>query len=331
MILEEQGLIRCDWEPPLRNLPLPILSARINDNTRVTYDTMDGPLWVGGGIRDNLEYFNAEGPEGWYFMRSFLPALKNEAPEGCYVAPLGLNYYITPSYPYGIRRPLGYLRSVARHSMLARRMGASRPILREDIESPPTRAAGDKVLLYTRLWDPEATSRGGTAADDRRAINAKRVEVVQVVRRELGERATVGIQADAFSSRFAPKSLLLPAKNSDKHSYLQKMKQHSICIATTGLHGSTGWRFAEYVAASRAVISEPLVYEAGPGMTRGMNYLEFTNAESLLTAIDGLLRDATSMEEMMAQNHEYYLQRLRPDELVWRTLMVALGEMSPED
>lgn len=39
---------------------------------------------------------------------------------------------------------------------------------------------------------------------------------------------------------------------------MRLMKQSRICIATTGLHDSIGWKFAEYVVAGRTIVIEPL-------------------------------------------------------------------------
>ena len=61
--------------------------------------------------------------------------------------------------------------------------------------------------------------------------------------------------------------------------FLNIVKSSDICIATTGLHKSIGWKFGEYIAASRAIITEPLYYEIPGELKRGSNYLEFRNVE----------------------------------------------------
>ena len=55
-------------------------------------------------------------------------------------------------------------------------------------------------------------------------------------------------------------SLAMPESYTNKESYLRAVKDHSICITTTGLHNWIGWKLGEYVAASRAIVTEPLKF-----------------------------------------------------------------------
>ena len=100
-------------------------------------------------------------------------------------------------------------------------------------------------------------------------------------------------------------------------------------MATTGLHGSIGWKMAEYVAASRAIVSEPLRYPVPGGFAPGRNFLEFDSLESFVAAIERLLTDATLREDIRRANWEYYLRWVRPDAQVMRTLEI-IREGSPD-
>ncbi|ENO0816296.1 hypothetical protein PAK39_15700 [Proteus mirabilis] len=95
------------------------------------------------------------------------------------------------------------------------------------------------------------------------------------------------------------------------------MKEHEICITSTGLHKSTGWRFGEFVAASRAIISEPLNYVV-PGNFD--NYLPFNNIEELYLAIEKLVNDKELRYDMMKRNNIYYNNYLKPDRLILNTI-----------
>lgn len=98
---------------------------------------------------------------------------------------------------------------------------------------------------------------------------------------------------------------------------------HNICIATTGLFGSIGWKFAEYVAGSRAIISEPLNYSIPGNFTNGVNYYDFLNKDDLLNNIQTLLSNKDIVKNMMYNNFLYYNQYVKPENLVLNTLLIA--------
>lgn len=113
----------------------------------------------------------------------------------------------------------------------------------------------------------------------------------------------------------------MPNQKTTKISFLNSLQQHDICINTLGLHNSTGWKFAEYIAASRAIISEPLVYQSS-GLIEGNNYLSFTDSESMILGIETLLKNKS---QMMLNNYHYYNNFVRPDSLIMNSLFLALN------
>ena len=111
-----------------------------------------------------------------------------------------------------------------------------------------------------------------------------------------------------------------------KRSYLTLMKRHPVCVATTGLHGSNGWKLAEYVACARAVLTEPLRYEVPGSFSRNQNYLEFTTPGECLQRAEELMLDDTVRTRLMRNNADYYRSSLRPDALVFNALSLALAQ-----
>lgn len=112
----------------------------------------------------------------------------------------------------------------------------------------------------------------------------------------------------------------MPDQKTTKVSFLNSLQKHDICINTLGLHNSTGWKFAEYIAASRAIISEPLVYQS-PNLVEGNNYLSFIDSDSLILGIEKLKK---SKSQMMLNNYHYYNNFIRPDSLIMNSLFLAL-------
>jgi hypothetical protein len=97
-------------------------------------------------------------------------------------------------------------------------------------------------------------------------------------------------------------------------------------VATTGLHGSTGWKLAEYVAFAKAIVSERLVYEVPGAFAPGRNYIEFTSPEECLNGAVRLIEDGALRQQLMQNNAAYYRDYLRPDALVRNALQTALEQ-----
>jgi hypothetical protein len=182
----------------------------------------------------------------------------------------------------------------------------------------------------TRLWDPagekadfvESSVREQGAAD-RDSINRVRIECIEACRNAFPGHFIGGLAAGPYAGKVAP-HLIVPDSMTDKRSFMGLVKASPICVATTGLHLSTGWRLGEYVTASRAIVSEK-IRDVLPGPFRAPdNYLEFSTADELLRALRELIADRVLMKAMMWNNYSYYRTHGRPDSLVLNALLSAL-------
>ena len=79
---------------------------------------------------------------------------------------------------------------------------------------------------------------------------------------------------------------------------------------------------AEYVAFSKAIVTEPLNYIV-PGFTKDVHYLEFNNPGQCVDLCQQLLDDPERCLNMRHHNYSYYEEMLRPDMLIARTLELA--------
>ena len=104
------------------------------------------------------------------------------------------------------------------------------------------------------------------------------------------------------------------------------MRHSDVGVATSGLRGSNSWKLGEYVAASRAVVSETLYQEVPGGFEPGRNFVVFETPQECAEAVEGLLADSCRRRRMMEANREYYRRSLRPDALVWNTLQRVLRD-----
>ena len=172
-----------------------------------------------------------------------------------------------------------------------------------------------------RLWDPNGAEvcQDKPAQEERKRINQMRMDVIRELRDKLGADFVGGVFDDDFARKTCPELILNKKLTSKKH-YLSIMKKSLICIATSGLHNSTGWKFAEYVAAGKAIISEPLQYSVNGNFEKGKNYLEFNTTEECIKKVDYLLRNSQLRQSIEKANCDYYQNFCRPDKQIENAL-----------
>jgi hypothetical protein len=327
--LQALGIIDLSVDERVSDDPLrrqPILYVSIDGRFNVIYDALDGLNWIPGTIDENLAFFQKTFTADFYFKRSFDRRLTTMASNGCRVLPLGLNYHVRPEREL-VRPPIKQnLQSAIRNSGLASKIlrlkNEEMALSPEDYEYFPVAGKDPKILFLTRIWNP-----ADFAAVDRQAeieaINESRISVVRTCRKEFGNIFCGGLTDDEFTRSHAG-SFVAPLSLTNKKNYLDLVRSHAICIATTGLHGSTGWKFSEYVAAARGIVTEPLWYEVPGDFKSGQNYMEFTNTEELIAGISTLMTDRAALMAMMQSNARYYNNYVRPQNLVFNTLLRVL-------
>lgn len=327
-----------DWNPDHATENL--VKVTLNGQTDLLFDTNDGFYWIHDDLERNVEYFaGVILPKFRYvFKRSCNPAiLARFGALGAKFRPLGLNYEMTSRYNMMDRIYFGRLdqwkKSIRRSGALCKILGkgSDRSIHFENFEHPPLAPDGSppQILLLTRLWGPLGEEvAAGPAVRERTqreldAINRTRIECVEACRAAFAGHFIGGLAASPYASQVAP-HLIAPDNMTSKLAFMQLIKASPICIATTGLILSTGWRFGEYVAASRAIVSEK-VHDVLPGPFRTPdNYLEFSTVNELLAAVRGLIADRSALHRMMWNNYSYYRSYGRPDSLILNALLQCL-------
>ncbi len=273
----------------------------------IIYDLMDG--YIGPSmIKDLLE--NCD----FYFKRSFsesqneqFGSLKSK------MLPLGFNYHLTYR-----KNPLND-GAVKRFIKLLLKRESFDSFTKESFECEPKYKDKDiKILFLTRLWDPKECVHENYI-EERKRINAERIALIRALRDRYGDDIVAGLNDSPLSRELAP-DLIVDERYTKRKNYLELMKKSDICIASTGLHGSIGWKTAEYVAASKAIVSEPFNYTVTGDFCAGENYLEFSSIDMCLSAVDALASSPDKLYEMKKKNHEYYKRYLSPRELVKRSL-----------
>lgn len=299
LMLQQAGVLRIEKIIDAPSIKKNILRAEIN-GVKLVYDAFDGSQQERG-------FFSVE-DYAWcdrYYKRSYGDELAASFPK-CF--PLGFNYSLTPCYG-----------TLERISQTLRRLRGKGDILHSDLEARPALSRQPKILFITGLWDPAEFS-DPQVQQEVEQLTCNRLAALHTVGKYFSHCATFGISGNREFTRKRAANMILPEKLTHRPTFLRLMKQHDICITTTGLHGSVGGRFGEFLAASRAIISEPLHYRTTGNFSEGKNFLRFTDEESLYNAIDRLLSDSEARMAMMQQNHHYYQNWLRPDQLILHTL-----------
>lgn len=306
------------------------LDAVLNEHVRVHFDTHDAmeiPL-------SELEECD------FYFKRSYSPLYVQRLPasQRSKVFPLGLNYQVLPNFAslHAAKRALqlaGSFRERAagiRQAMDICNLLRFEPRLRH-MEALPDFKTPPKVLFLVGCYDPhEDPTRTSDKIEERMRINEIRANCIRLLRKELGSRFHGGFSRSAFALAHYSDLVVPETEKTDQHSFLQKFKEHSICVASMGLHGSNGWKLAEYVAHSKAIVSEKLHYWVPGNFVPERNYLEFSTAEGCVEAAVELMNNRELRNELMTNNALYYRSYLRPDSLVACALLTALRQSSRE-
>jgi hypothetical protein len=290
----------------------PLLKVRVNNKYTVIYDTFDGMNWIDASVEENLNYFQQNIKADFYFKRSYDQKLLEHAPDNCKIHPLGLFV--------NLKHELEYKKDFKKTIKdIFKKYSKKKPIRSNDLEFYPISWKEDKILFLTRLWDPDEVFLKHLK-EERVLLNTNRINAVKACQKEFGKSFIGGLQHNTFTMNTA-KDLIMPSSLTKKNTFINTIKESNICISTSGLHDSIGAKFGEYVAASRAIISEPLKYELPGTFQENKNYLVFHNEDEILTQIHSLLNNRDIIVNMMNNNFTYYNNYLRSDKLVLNTLL----------
>ena len=194
------------------------------------------------------------------------------------------------------------------------------------MQAAPNLRADPNVLFLVAAYDPyDDPSRSQEKIEDRIFINETRARCIRLLKDALGPRFTGGFSPSRYAAEQYP-DLVVARDSTSQVQYLRTLRSFPICVATTGLHGSTGWKLAEYVAFSKAILSERLVYDVPGTFAPGRNYIEFTSPEECLNGAVRLIEDVALRQKLMQSNAAYYRDYLRPDALVRNALTTALEQ-----
>ena len=142
------------------------------------------------------------------------------------------------------------------------------------------------MLFLCRTWEPEPERDPASAA--RALINDSRAECIAALRKAFGDRCIAGFSPSAHALAHYPQAVVTDPSITERRRYVQLMRSVPICVATLGLHRSNGWKLAEYIASSRAIVCEELQHDV-PNLLPGRNFLPFKNASECVERVGELM------------------------------------------
>ncbi|WP_368657376.1 glycosyltransferase [Metabacillus halosaccharovorans] len=334
-MLEKQGVVKLDIEI-IKNheerTPYNILEVIINNDIKIYYDVNDG---YDNLLKENQNYqgfMNSLLEKcDFYFKRSFSSLYNKRLKQQEKIFPLGLNYMVT-TQGNKAHMPLPHDPSKEKMKKLIRLFPLSEfyngNYNVNYFEDSPRLSETPKILFMARLWDVKGDFPGQISKEkmeERRYINSVRAMCIRLCKQEFGDQFFGGVNATPYALENY-KDLVIADKNiTNRKNYLKRLKDSHICIATMGLHESIGWKFAEYIAASKAIVTEELRYEVPGNFKEGRNYLTFFNPDHCIDQINRIIGDKDYMYNMMVNNFEYYHQYVRPDRLILNSILTVLN------
>ncbi|MEA3499543.1 MAG: hypothetical protein U9R41_00760 [Candidatus Marinimicrobia bacterium] len=193
------------------------------------------------------------------------------------------------------------------------------------LNSFPSLNKKPKIIFNVAAYDPYSKkTRSKEKSEEFKKINNSRAEIINSMRKQFGNRFYGGFVHNKYSIKKYPNLLIPDKKNQVKKNYIKLLEKHPIGIASKGLHDSIGWKIAEYIAFSKAIVSEEMIYKVVGGFSDGKNYLQFNDKETLLSSSEKLLSDTDMRKKMMLNNYIYYQKYLRPDNLILNTFLIAI-------
>lgn len=335
VLLERQGVINLKIEKDSKGsphaLPYNMMEVIVNDQIKVLYDLNDGYDNLLEEKQDYVVFMNKLLDNyDMVFKRSFSRAYNSKLKNNHKIYPLGLNYMVT--VPGNVAHyPMPYDPLKEKIKKLVRMLPFSEYFnglyYVNTFEEMPKRESNPRILFMARMWDVSGDFTGqltSSKKEERVYINEFRAECIRLCRKEFGDRFLGGVSPTPFAYKHYPDIVIENKKITQRNHYLQKVKQSAICIATMGLHESIGWKFAEYIAASRAIVSEELHYEVPGNFNEKQNYLLFRTPEECISQIHRLRNNDEERYQMMVNNFKYYHESLRPDRLVLNSLLTIL-------
>lgn len=306
-LLEEQKKLKLKVKKDAK-LPNGLAIAKI-DGKKIVYDTLD---------HADMFFENEIKKCDYYFKRSFQRIYADKQRNN--IKPLGFNYWVDNNFHYQANPKIlieYFIRKTLKKDNIINDY-------KKFEDSPDLKYGNYEAILLTNLYDPKAEEvENKQKENERESINRFRIECIEALRKAYPNKVLAGLKDSEYAQKVA-KEYILPKAITNKDNFISLMKSTNICICTKGLHNSNGWRLAEAIASSKAILTEPLYNEVTGKFEKNKNYYEFRTTEELVEKVGELINNKQKILNMMNENYEYYQAYLKPDMLILNTIKELL-------
>ena len=168
-------------------------------------------------------------------------------------------------------------------------------------EHDPSQPVDITILFQTRVWSAEE-------APGESAINEQRVRLLRALKREFKHRVVGGVVPTPFARSYCPE--LITDLSCRQSRYIQWAKKPLIGIYFRGLFDSIAFKMAEYLAASKCIVSEPILNE----LPAPLDFIRtYRSDEECLAACERILADPSLAQTQRQQSWDYYVKQVRPN------------------
>ena len=255
-----------------------------------------------------------------YFKRQFGPETRTAAGAGQVekIVPMGLT--VAGYSPRALRHVCIAIIASLRSKEARRARGALAGLLRRAFEearlwatSPAPESAllraSDKkhghIVFQPRLWRTNPGSR-----DQFDIANEDRIATVRALRTAFPHEQAIGLLRNETATQMAPELVLVEKVTTSK--YHQQLRSSLVAVNCLGLSGSVGWKFAEYLAAGNAVVSQPIEKVLLAPVVEGVHYLAYRSVDECVDLCRRLMSDDMLSARMRAVNRQYFLDWVNP-------------------
>jgi len=183
----------------------------------------------------------------------------------------------------------------------------------ESFEQMPSAALEPAIVFQTRVWSPDSTS------DNVEEVNEWRVAVLRALRSAFPGRFYGGLVPNPHAERWYS-DLISPHPN-DPIPFAAFRKRYLIGVSTRGLHYSVPFKIPEYMAASMAIVSDPIRNEMAAPFVAGQHYLEFRTPDECVERCDRILSNPALAFALREAGWDYYRSQVRPPTRIADILM----------
>ena len=113
---------------------------------------------------------------------------------------------------------------------------------------------------------------------------------------------------------------IITHKRVSLNHYIEKTKRSAFVFSTPSVCGCHGWKFGEYLAIGKAIISTTINHEMPGSFSVGSHYLLANNEEEIGLAIDRLLSDEQLVNSLKMKTKNYYKDYIAPEVVVARII-----------